>query len=712
MDKKYLAHSATEANPQGQPLQEHLAQTAKLAGEFAAPFGAAAAGRFCGMLHDIGKYSALFQEKLCGKTIQVDHSTAGAYEAFCARDAAAAFCIAGHHAGLPDFGNRRLDTADQPTLCGRLKKAEAGQLAPYAAYRAEIEAPPAAPAHFSDCESAAFYTRMLYSCLVDADWLDTEAFFSNHEIKRGGYDELSVLWDRIKLKIELWWESEREINLRRCRILRAAMDSASEPRGLFALTVPTGGGKTVTSMAFALRHALEHKLRRVIYVIPYCSILEQTQAVFEDIFGAENVVAHHSGAEYPSDEHVPDRRALSAENWDAPIILTTSVQFFESLYANKSAKCRKLHNIAQSVVIFDEAQMLPPPYLRPCVAAIGQLVGQYGCSAVLCTATQPALNPLLAQYLPAFPVRELCPDTAEQYAWFRRVTFVRDGVLTDEALARRLTQERQALCIVNSRRQAQRLYALLGKEGAFHLSTTMMPVDRRRSLHTIRTLLREGKPCRVISTSLIEAGVDVDFPAVYRAVAGLDSIIQAGGRCNREGKRDRQESVVHIFETEQASPPMLRQNIAAARRVLDRYEDIAAPEAVRAYFEFLFYTLMGEQKLDEREILREIASGAMPFASVAARFRLIDNPELTVYIPRGEGAVLVGRLRTEGPSRPLLRKLGAYSVNVYPRQFAALLCAGAAERISENAAILMDMSNYSEEVGLSFETESGKEFFA
>lgn len=704
---EYLAHSPTEAHPEGQALSEHLHQTAERAAEFAAPFSAQEAGRLCALLHDIGKYTAAFQNRLSGGQEKVDHSTAGAFEAFQQRDVAAAFCIAGHHGGLPDYGNARLDGVDTPTLCGRLKKARSGQLAPYEAFRAELVVPPVAPCPFKSAEESAFYTRMLFSCLVDADWLDTEQYFSEKPIFRGNSTKLSALSDRLSTKIEPWWSSEREINRRRCKILRAAIDAGEEAPGLFSLSVPTGGGKTITSVAFALHHAVKHGLRRIIYVIPYCSILEQTQAVFEDIFGAENVVAHHSGAEYENDENHPDRRALSAENWDAPIILTTSVQFFESLYANKPSKCRKLHSIAKSVVIFDEAQMLPVPYLRPCVFAVGELVRHYGCSAVLCTATQPALDPLLAQYAPEFPVRELCPDREEMYEWFRRVTYVREGVVSDEALAGRLNAELQVLCIVNSRRQAQRVFALLEPDGSFHLSTTMIPADRRAQLDEIRRRLKQGLPCRVVSTSLIEAGVDVDFPTVWRALAGLDSVIQAGGRCNREGKRKREESLVHIFETEEAAPLQFRQNSSAAERVLQKFDDPSAPEAVFQYFHFLFYTLLGDAALDEKQILQGVARFA--FATVGKIFRLIDTQEKTVYIPLGEGAALVRRLREEGPSRALLRKLGQYAVSMHPRQFAAM--GSALEKLSENAAILADLSCYSEKIGLSLEINEGKGFF-
>ena len=283
------------------------------------------------------------------------------------------------------------------------------------------------------------------------------------------------------------------------------MQHSQDSPGLFSMTVPTGGGKTVSSMAFALRHALCHAKRRIIYVIPYCSILEQTQQIFEEVFGKENLTAHYSGAEYSVPEDGADRPAFATENWGAPIILTTAVQFFESLYSNRPGKNRKLHNIAQSVMVFDEAQMLPVPYLRPCLAAICQLVKRFGCSAVLCTATQPAVGRILQEYLPEHPVRELCPEPDKMAQAFRRVCYVDEGELSDDTLTAQLLQCAQVLCVVNSRRQAQDLYRALGTgDGTYHLSTLMTPSDRKQALNEIRERLKEGRNCRVISTSLLK----------------------------------------------------------------------------------------------------------------------------------------------------------------------------------------------------------------
>ena len=705
----FLAHIEPESAKE-QSLLSHLQNTAALAAEFAAPFGAEEMAYRSGMMHDLGKYSQAFQQRLRGSSQRVDHSTAGAFEAFKQQAFAAAFCVAGHHGGLPN-GGTQADTTDDASLLARIKRGQNGLLEDYSAFRQEVTLPAAKPLALTP-SSPFFFTRMLYSCLVDADWLDTEAFMTGKARAPMG-EPMPALLQKLESYIAPWWDAKTLLNEKRCHILRSLLDAGVKERGLFSLTVPTGGGKTVASMAFALRHARANGLRRVIYIIPYTSIIEQTQLVFEKIFGAKNVVAHYANVEFPDGENeTGQNQRLAAENWDAPIILTTAVQFFESLFANRSSRCRKLHNIANSVLVFDEAQMLPVPYLNPCVWAISQLVKDYGCTAVLCTATQPSLNSRFAEYLPENPPRELCPDVPEMYSFFRRVRYVRAGKLADEALAARLQETSQCLCVVNSRKHAQAIFALLGGgEGNFHLSTTMTPSHRRRMLKEIRRRLANGEPCRVISTSLIEAGVDVDFPVVWRALAGLDSIIQAGGRCNREGRHGAEESLVYIFTPEAKAPMLMQQNISATERVMQRHEDIAAPEAIEKYFRFLYYTLKDAKELDKQQILKKITTEGFPFATVAEAFHLIDTEECTVYIPREGGEVLVAELQTHGPSRQLLRQLGQHAVGVYPYHFRELAQRGAIAVVSENAAILLDTGLYSEETGLALSGGGGQAEF-
>ena len=704
----YFAHISEDGREQ--TVWEHLEGTAKLAAQFARSFHAEEQGRLVGLAHDIGKNSKEFQKRLRGGPI-VDHATAGAVE--CARQNIlwAAHCVAGHHGGLLDEGS----LADQPgegTLMGRLKKGLSGGIPSYEMDK-PLETVPQPDIWGKDHLTDAFFTRMMYSCLVDADYLDTERFMVGEDLGRGNYDTLPVLLDRLEEYIAPWWAPKTELNRRRCDILRDCMEKGGEPKGAYTLTVPTGGGKTVASLAFALRHAVHHGMERVIYVIPYTSIIEQNAAVFREILGEENVVEHHSGVQYDSEGDFDwngYQQALATENWDAPVIVTTAVQFFESLYANRPSKCRKLHHIANSVIIFDEAQMIPTAHLKPCVAGIAQLVEHYGATAVLCTATQPALDDLLQQYAHGRGSRELCSGVQEWYEKFKRVSFLRGGQKSYEEVAEELAERAQVLCIVNSRKAAQEIYERLTEEGSFHLSTLMYPNHRRAVLEEIRWRLTEELPCRVVSTSLIEAGVDVDFPAVYREMAGLDSILQAAGRCNREGKRRVEDSVVTIFEGEGTIPPMLKVNIGAAREALSKGMDPGSLEAVSAYF--AAYRSLAGEALDKAGVINSFEHGIAgcmnPFQTVAEQFHLIDSPTKTVYIPAGEGAELADRLLAGERSRALYRKAGQYGVTVYEQHYQSLLEAGDITPLDQDSGALNDLQLYDEKKGLSLEADWGK----
>ena len=710
--KKYLAHIADDGREQ--TIWEHLSGAAALAKEFARPFGGEGQAELAGLAHDIGKYSQAFQKRLLGAPIRVDHSTAGAAECWRNRQPFAAFAVAGHHGGLPDGGGQ-MDSADKGTFFGRIKRADQGKLEPYAPWKEEIQlTQPRIPEHLmGDVAGGTFFTRMLYSCLVDADYLDTEAFMQGHPRNQSAVS-MEVLWNKLQSYIAPWFPPQGMLNQQRCAILTHCIQQGQQqPPGLFSLTVPTGGGKTVASLAFALAQAKARGLRRVIYVIPYTSIIEQTAAVFRDILGAENVLEHHANVLYDLEDAADARTirlAQATENWDMPVVVTTAVQFFESLYAGRPSQCRKLHNIAGSVVVFDEAQMLPIPYLRPCVHAIAQLVAHYGVSAVLCTATQPALAPIFQTFLPHMPMLELCPPGTFQWAAFRRVSFNGAGPLTWDQLAQRLNQLPQVLCVVNTRKSARTLFERLKGDECFHLSTLMYPAHRRAQLQEIRRRLKAGLPCRVVSTSLIEAGVDVDFPAVYRETAGLDSILQAAGRCNREGKRPAAESRVSVFKSEAATPPLFATAIAAGNDVMARYKDIASPEAIHAYFSQLL-ELKGMDAQDVQGILPLIQKNFFPFQTVARRFHLIDSPTKAVYIPLQGGAQLVEQLRTGQYSRDLFRRLGQYSVAVYETHFAALEQAGDLESLGDGTGILWNTALYTQETGLSLDADPGKGLF-
>lgn len=611
---KKLAH-ISEDHSREQTVYEHLTGTAELAKQFAAAFGAEEDGYLLGFLHDIGKYSDAFQHRLDGG-VRVDHSTAGAKEACAHGVGYLALAIAGHHGGIPNFGSRA-DTQNDATLSGRLKR----DLEPYDDWKTEVTLPPVKPFNMREFNTGfrlSFYIRMLFSCLVDADFIDTETFMDGALAPRGNYDALPALLDRLETYIAPWYPPKAELNRKRCAILDACKASGSTAApGVYTLTVPTGGGKTTAAMAFALTAAVQNCMSRVIYAAPYTSIIDQNADTFEKIFGTENVIEHHSSAEYlfsESPNPAEYRKMLAAENWDAPVIATTTVQLFESLFASKPARCRKLHNLANSVLILDEVQTLPMPYLKPFTAALAELARKYGVIVVLC------------------------------------------------------------------------------------------PAHRKARIKEIRERLKIGLPCRVVSTSLIEAGVDVDFPRVYREEAGLDSVLQAAGRCNREGKRPLDESLVTVFTVQNTTPPpYMRQPAAAMKNISKRMEDITSLAAIRAYFEF-YRDLYGKEDLDREKILKAFESGTLPFASVAEKVRVIESCTTPVYIPIDQGEALVERLYRGERSRALFRKLGQYSVNVYPQQLAALREAGAVQSIDDGALyVLADPRRYDSALGLTLD---------
>lgn len=709
----YLAHLTEDGRTQ--TILEHLKGTASLCSAFAAAFDAEAQGQLAGMAHDIGKYSAAFQRRLHGGP-KVDHASAGAFECLKAQQLAAAFAISGHHGGLPDGGGRG-DAAGTGTFWGRINRASQRNLEDYHAWQSEFSLPHAnTPAFAGTRLEGMFFTRMLFSCLVDADYTDTGAFMDNSPYLPASSSSMEELWRRLETYVSGWFPPKGALNMQRCVILEQCMSAGAQyGPGLFTLTVPTGGGKTVASLSFALAQAKARRMKRIVYVIPYTSIIEQTAQIFREILGDENVLEFHSGVQFDQQEDdasSPETAPLtrSVETWDVPVIVTTAVQFFESLYACRPSKCRKLHNLAQSVLIFDEAQMLPLPYLRPCVWAIAQLVRHYGASAVLCTATQPALDPIFQEFAPEIPIRENCPMAEAHWESFRRVSFQQAGTLSWMDLAARLQQQEQVLCVVNTRRAAREVFHQLSGPGNFHLSTLMYPAHRRRILDEIRRRLRDGLPCRVVSTSLIEAGVDVDFPAVYRELSGLDSILQAAGRCNREGKRPPEDSIVTIFQGEDPPPRLFETSIGAGKIVLDHCQDVSSRAAIHTYFSTLL-DLKGAEAQDAHHILPLMESEFFPFRTVAERFHLIESPTTTVYLPLEEGAGFVELLRSGQYSRTLYRRLGQYGVSVYPQHLAALEQAGALEHLEDGSVVLRDIGLYTQTTGLTLEPSGGNALF-
>lgn len=708
---EYLAHIDTEKERK-QTIKEHLKGTAEQAGKFAEQFGNSDWGFCCGMLHDIGKYSENFQKRITGENNrQVDHSTAGAQ--LCLKKKGLyeilSYCIAGHHTGLPDSGGMS-DRNGAPTLMGRMRKT----IDDYQAYQREIKIPELKTVPFDARKavnpdfSLSVFIRMIYSCLVDADFLDTEYFMKNGKIKRDSGKSMDVLLKRLESYIS-GWLSNNEINTingRRTEILKYCLESGKNAKGLFRLTVPTGGGKTIASLAFALRHAVEHDMSRIIYVIPYTSIIEQNAEVFRKILGKENVLEHHSNVDFESSEELIPMQ-LASENWDKPVIVTTNVQFFESLFANKSSKCRKLHNICNSVIIFDEAQMLPNDYLKPCVSMIEELLDHYRTSIVLCTATQPALISFFKNKTQAI---ELCPRMEEQFAFFERVSFRNIGKIAEEQLVEQLAEEVQALCIVNTKKKAQHLYQSLKGRGVYHLSTTMYPNHRRRILNEIRERLKNQDKCILISTSLVEAGVDLDFQNVYRQVAGVDSIIQAGGRCNREGKCDKENSLVIIFQFEKKEyMPGQRQQMDITENILAEHWDISSLKTIDEYFKRL-YTFKSES-LDKKKIMDEFKNKKYNFAKVGKEFKLIEENTKTIFINREiEAERLLEKIKKFGYTKSEMRKAGQYCIQIYDKEFDHLQGAGMIQLVSEDIKDfyeLIDAGAYTEEMGLNLAIDTG-----
>lgn len=712
-----------------QLLKEHLEEVARLAEERAGKFGAAKLGRLIGLAHDIGKYSAEFQTRLAGGKQKVDHATAGAQELARRLDAvlgkALAFTVAGHHGGLPD------GHAGSPyNLPERLSKQE---IPDFQAFRQEIELP---SLQREDCQALprprearmrgftlAFLIRMLYSCLVDADFLDTERVMSEETAQyRPKRVPMEILLARLETKLaEVAARGSRNpsvVNQARQRILQQCLEKAGQPPNLFTLTVPTGGGKTYSSLAFGLKHATIHNKERIVYVVPYTSIIEQNAQVFREALEPEGsteaiVLEHHSNFEYPAgsfEDWDPREKThrLAAENWELPVVVTTAVQFFESLYANKSSRCRKLHNLADSVIILDEAQMLPLPYLQPCLWALAELVLNYGATVVFCTATQPAVKALLPGGLE--PV-EIMSEPQQLQRLFKRVGVCATDSMRDAELATAMAGEKQVLTIVNTRKHARLLFAQLAthtQAGIYHLSARMCPAHRKQVLAEIRQALDDGSPCRVVSTQLIEAGVDVDFPCVYRAAAGIDSIAQAAGRCNREGRRA--QGRVIVFEPEPHGMPsrglfglaagLTRSTI----RQLARFEqDLLSLGAIEYYFQQLLE--LKSDELDQKQILKQLDTGkvnvAFPFATVAQQFELIDSATVPLVVAWDSCAKqLVEEAAAGNLVKGLARRLQPYTVQIYAYEMAALEQVGAIQVFGDYLKVVNDSSFYDERLGL------------
>ena len=733
-----IAHAARDESGNWRDphdLAEHLREVGDLAADFAYSFGADWA-RVAGRWHDLGKYRPRFQHyirlasgfeadaHIKGEACKAPHSTAGAMYAvdcFGVAGRVLAYLIAGHHAGLADwFGSldaRLDDPKSRAELDESLDEHPPADLLDSSDFKPDLRTIPGGKDGF------ALWVRMLFSALVDADFLDTERYMAPDKFARRNawpaLSELAPLFDTHMGKLAANADPTL-VNTLRADILSQCRTAAALEPGLFSLTVPTGGGKTLSGMAFALEHARRHGKRRVIHVIPYTSIIEQTANIFRDIFG-EAVIEHHSNAESEPGQETSASR-LACENWDAPVVVTTNVQFFESLFASRTSRCRKLHNLVDAVVILDEAQLLPPEFLQPILDVLNLLTKHYGVTVVLSTATQPALASRdyfdASQNLRGLEnVREIIDDPDALYARLERVKVRLPADWNQPTdwpqLALSLAAHDSVLAIVNTRRNARALWEAM-PQGTLHLSALMCGAHRSQIITDIKARLKTGIPTRVVSTQLVEAGVDVDFPVVYRAVAGLDSIAQAAGRCNREGRLSEKGQVVVFVPPKPAPPGLLRQGADACRDVLHGVtEQPLARTRFAAYFERLYYgckldakgicddLFMAGGKLDGREL-------AVNFRSAAEKFRLIDDEDSApiVVCYRGQDGKddridqWLATLRRDGPARWLMRKLQRFTVTLHRAQALALLNQGDIEAILPGLYVQVSDWLYDPNLGL------------
>lgn len=732
-----IAHAAQ--NPDGSwrdphDLADHLVGVAALAACHARAFGAEDWAHLAGLWHDLGKYHSRFQHyirkvsgfdaeaHIKGEAGKAPHSTAGAMLA-CDRFGAAgrvlAYLIAGHHAGLYDwFGglDARLDSADsRDELNEALAEHPPADILDHGTFAPDLRAIPGGK------EGFALWVRILFSCLVDADFLDTEAYMDAGKAEqRSNWPDVQTLLDQFDsfMARKTVAADPTQVNQLRADILRQCREKAHEAPGLFSLTVPTGGGKTLSSMAFALEHAKRYNKRRIIYVIPYTSIIEQTADIFRDIFG-DAVIEHHSNAEVDPD-HENHKSRLACENWDAPIVVTTNVQFFESLFAAKTSRCRKLHNIVDAVVVLDEAQLLPPEFLQPILDVLNLLTQHYGVTVALSTATQPALA--TREYFDARNnmrgldnVREIMSDPDALYRALERVN-VRlpadwNTPVSWDVLANEISQCDSVLAIVNRRKDARELWQRM-PEGTLHLSALMCGEHRSQTIRQIKARLKGGITTRVVSTQLVEAGVDVDFPVVYRALAGLDSIAQAAGRCNREGRLTEHgmQGEVVVFVPPQPAPlGLLRKGEDACRSVLHGHTGKPLERVLFArYFEKLYHACdldaqgIGELlKVDGQTL-------AVNFRTAAEKFKLIQDEDSAPVIVRYCGLdgnddtvdELLNTLRKNGPERWLMRKLQRYTVTVHSREAMKLLSQGDIEEAIPGLYVQVSDWLYHPDLGL------------
>lgn len=692
----FQAHSTKDGRQHS--LQEHLWATASYAERFADAFGARDLGRIAGLLHDLGKTSERFQRYLQGiGESGGDHKTGGClYAVKLGIAPPVSFAIAGHHGGLPapyELKPRLRETLslELARAADRLYSAEgtlpAAELPPWLSQKAPLE--------------AELLTRMLFSALVDADYLDTEGHFhpEKHEL-RGQYSSLCTLLSRFDHCYRQRFAASlpSQVNDMRGEVFSNCLAAAEEAQGAFSLTVPTGGGKTLSSLAFALHHAAKWRLDRVIVVIPYTSIIEQTADVYRDFLGQDDVIEHHSGVTASCDDDSQWRHQLAAENWDAPVVVTTAVQFFESLFANTPGKCRKLHNLARSVVIIDETQTLPLGLLKPTFELLAELVRHYSVTCLLTTATQPAY----AKFTD-LPIREIMPDPAALAQRLKRVRYRRPTkALSWTEVAEHMGGSGQAMAVLNTRADARALFDTLPEESRLHLSTNLCGAHRREVLAEVRRRLSEGEPCLLATTQLVEAGVDLDFPLVMRAMGPLERIVQAAGRCNREGRLCSGETLV--FQPKEGGlPPGSYETATMATEAflqneLDADLDFDSPDLHHRYFNLLY----GANDLDAKGITALRRS--LDFPAVAEAYRIIEDDSVSVAVPWGDGAALLDGIERVGETtRDDFRALQPYFVNLRKHELQRAQAQRLCREVILGSGLWRWEGRYDDDLGLQWE---------
>ncbi|MDE6593231.1 MAG: CRISPR-associated helicase Cas3' [Oscillospiraceae bacterium] len=716
----HFAHISEDGRKQ--TVFEHLNGVAKLAEENAVemfkPLAYAA-----GKTHDLGKYAKAFQNRLSNSAIRFEHSICGAIEyaeSSYAKSRNTAFpaymlqyCIAGHHTGLPDGGTVN-DT--DTTLQGRLKqKPQYHGDSDYSAYRteAELEFPDckeitAAIMTSTEChiEKFAFFTRYLFSCLTDADYLDTEKFCTP-QTERSLTADFGAVRYAVDEKLRSF-QPVTELQKARFRLQQQAFVNAEEPTNISILNIPTGSGKTLCSLKIALDKLLASKgqKKRIIYVIPYTSIIEQTAHVFDDIFGKyADILQHHSNYCFDDGAHEPntaEKLKKAAENWDAPFIVTTSVQFFESLYHFKGSSLRKLHNMANAVIIFDEIHLLPIDCLQPCLRGIGYITKYLNSEAVFLSATMPDYSELFKRYLPECSYNVLVKDK-EDFRYFRKCRYIYMGKTEPDSVLEKAQAYQSSLIVVNKRRTARELYNRLSGN-KYHLSTYMTPDDRSRTIKDIRSDLAGHVPVTVVSTSLIEAGVDLDFKSVFREIAGLDNIIQSGGRCNREGIDESGD--VYVFETDEKLIRDLQVPVNIVKSLFEEYEDITSSECINEYYRRLHKE--NDDKIESNSIdSGKINIAGIPFRTYANQFEFIREESVGIVICNcDEAEKLYAKLKAG--DRSVRRSLQKYTVSLKRYELEQAVKQGIADDFDTGVLMLTNTDYYNSETGLDLDYTDDK----